>query len=361
MPTFTRTSRLPIAMHRSRLTTSVGLAALLAVTAGCGNQTDASTTPPSQPAERIAQVKVVELAPRAVVDRISLPADLLPLHRATLAAEVGGAVESVKAQLGQAVGKGQLLATIDERSFAQAVAEAEAWLRQAELQFERAQNLFERKAITKAQLLDAVTNRDVALARIASARLQLDKSQLRAPWSGRIAERHVEAGAYVAPGSPLFELVDASRVKVRALARAADVPFLTRGSEVSVTLDAFPGEIFVAKLERLGAELDASSRTLAVEAELANPDGRLRPGMLARLEVPRRELADALLVPLAALVDLGDAKAVWLVEDGRAVRRNVLLGPAVGEDVVVEGLAAGARVIIEGQHVVGEGQKVEEV
>ena len=64
---------------------------------------------------------------------------------------------------------------------------------------------------------------------------------------------------------------------------------------------------------------------------------------------------------MAALVELGGAKAVWIVEDDRASRREVTLGPVIGEQVVVHGLAAGARVIVEGQHVVGEGQKVEEV
>jgi membrane fusion protein (multidrug efflux system) len=330
--------------------------------AGCGDTSSKPANAAPQPAtERVTQVKVLTLEPRMVVDRASLPADLLPLHRATLAAEVGGAVESVGAELGQAVGKGAVLATIDERSLAQAVAENEAWVRQADLQFERAQNLFERKAITKAQLLDAVTNRDVAQARLASAKLALEKSHVRAPWSGRIAERHVEVGAYVVPGAPLFELVDASRLKVRAPARAADVPFLAVGREVSITVDAFPGEVFTARVDRLGAELDPQSRTLAVEAEIANPDGRLRPGMLARLEVPRRELADALVVPLAALVDLGGRKAVYVVEDGRASRRDVTLGPTVGEEVVIEGLAPGTRVIVEGHHVVGEGQRVEEV
>lgn len=334
---------------------------LLPLLSGCSGEGEAKNRETEPAEERVAQVRTIALAPRAVVDRVSLPADLLPLHRATLAAEVGGAVETVKAELGQAVAEGQTLATIDERALAQQVAEAEAWLRQASLQHERARNLFERKAVTKAQMLDAVTNLDVAEARLASARLQLEKSQVKAPWPGRIAARLVESGAFVAPGSPLFELVDASRVKVRALARAADVPYLAVGREVEVTLDAYPGEIFRTRVERLGAELDAASRTLVVEAEIANREGRLKPGMLARLEISRRELPEALLVPMSALVDLGTSKAIWVVENGRAKRLEVTLGPAIGEEVVVIGAAAGERVIVEGQQVVGEGQKVEEV
>jgi membrane fusion protein (multidrug efflux system) len=337
-------------------------ALLLAACGGAGDDSaavDGGEAAPAAP--RATQVRVLELAPREVVDRTSLPADLLPLRRAVLAAEVGGAVEGVEAELGERVDRGALLARIDERSLAQQVAEAEAWLRQASLQYERAQNLFERKAVTKANLLDAVTNRDVAEARLATAKLQLEKSRVRAPWAGRVAAKRVEVGDFVAPGAPLFELVDASRLIVRAPARSADVRYLAAGREVEVTVDAFPGESFRARIERLGAELDPSTRTLAVEAEIANADGRLKPGMLARLEVPRRTLDSALVVPQSAVVDLEGAKAVYLVEDGRAVRREVELGPVVGEEVVVEGLAAGDRVIVEGLHAVAEGQPVEEV
>ncbi len=332
--------------------------ALLAATAGCSAP---KSEAPTAAAERVAQVRTVTLTPRTVVDRTSLPAALEPRHRALLAAEVGGAVESVRAELGQAVSKGQVLATIDERALAQQVAEAEAWLRQANLQFERAENLFERKAVTKAQLLDAVTNRDVAVARLASAKLALDKARVAAPWSGRIAARNVEVGSFVAPGTPLFELVDASRVKVRAEARSADVRFLEVGREVEVSFDAFPGETFPARIERLGAELDPQSRTLAVEAELANTDGRLKPGMLARLDIPRQKVEGAFVVPMSALVDLGGTKAVWTVADGHALRREVTTGMVIGEEIVVTGLPPGTRVIVEGQHAVGENQPVEEV
>lgn len=337
--------------------TALTLLTLLA--AACG--ADATAEAPAETAERVAQVRSIELAPRRVVDLASLPADLQPNRRATLAAEVGGAVESVTVELGQWVPRGRVLATIDERSLAQAVAEAEAYETQTRLQYERAQNLFDRQAVTKAQLLDAVTNRDVAASRVASANLQLDKARVEAPWSGRVAERYVEVGSFVSPGTPLFDLVDVARIKVRAPARAADVRYLAVGREVEVIVDALGGERFEAKIERLGAELDPDSRTLAVEAEIPNPDGRLRPGMLARLEVPRRELPDALVVPLASLVDLGRSKAVWTVVDGRASRRDVTLGPAVGDEVVIEGLEPGVRVIVEGHHVVGEGQQVEEV
>ena len=340
-----------------------GLLALLVALAACGggDQAGGPAAEPTPEADRVAQVRTVVLQPRPVVDRISLPADLRPVRRATLASEIGGRVEAVRAELGAAVGAGQLLATIDERSLAQAVAEAEAFLRQANQQNDRAVALFERRAVTRAHLLDAATAKDVAEARLASARLQLDKARVRAPWAGRIAERHVDTGAFVAPGAALFELIDTSRLEARAPARAADVPFLEVGRQVEVRVDAYPGEVFLGKVLRLGAELDADTRTLTVEAEIANPRGRLKPGLPARLEVTRRELPGALVVPQSALIELETGKALYVVEDGRARRRDVILGPTVEEAVVVEGLSPGTRVVVEGQHALADGQRVEEV
>lgn len=146
-----------------------------------------------------------------------------------------------------------------------------------------------------------------------------------------------------------------------APAPASDVPYLEEGTPVEIIVDALPGETFQGRIVRLGAELDPDSRTLDVEAEIANPDGRLRPGMLARMEVPRRTLQGALLVPLEALVDLGEERALFVVEDGVARRRIVELGPVLGERVVVlSGLAPGEAVIVEGEQRVAEGQPVEE-
>ena len=131
---------------------------------------------------------------------------------------------------------------------------------------------------------------------------------------------------------------------------------------MTVRVDVLPGEEFLGEVVRLGAELDTDTRTLDVEAELENADGRLRPGMFGRMEIPRQTLAAALLVPLAAVVDFEAEKVVYVVEGDRARRQVVSLGPVVGERVVVtEGIAAGDRVVVSGQQQVADGQRVNDV
>ncbi len=339
---------------------------ILLATLACGRQGEAlaAAREPAEEttADQVVPVRTLTATAREVVDTVSLPADLLPMRRAVLAAEVAGTVEAVRVEEGAEVAAGQLLVEVDTRTLKQRVSEAEAVHRNRQLQLERAEGLIGRRAITQQQYLDAVTNRDVAQAQLESARLVLAKSRIAAPWTGTVAARRVEVGDYVMPGQPVVELLDVRRLKVRSPVPAPDVPYLRRGLPAEVRLDAFPGEVFAGRVVRLAAELDSAARTLDVEIEIDNRDRRLRPGMYARLELPRRTLEAAVLVPLAALVELETTRVVYLVEDGRAVRRPVVLGPVIGDRAVVaEGLAAGEQVIVEGQQQVSPGQRVEVV
>lgn len=330
-----------------------------AVLAACGGAGGSSVEKPA--GEQAVPVRTATPEVADVVDAAVLAADLLPLRRAVLAAEVPGVVEALHFEEGQRVREGDLLAEIDTRALKQALAEAEALHRRAEDQYRRAEALFERRSITRERLVDATAERDVAAARLESARLQLEKSRLEAPWAGRIAEKRVEEGDYAVPGQPLAELVDVSRLKVRAPAPAADVPFLEVGAPVTIRVAALPGEELQGRVVRLAAELDPGARTLDVEAEIDNAGGRLKPGMLARLEVPLRTLPDAVLVPLPAVVDLGDARVVYVVEGERAHRRTVELGPETGGRVaVLSGIAPEDRVVVEGAQGIADGQLVTE-
>jgi len=330
--------------------------------AACGGNSEATLeNNATEPAERVASVSTVVLEGEEVTDLTVMSADLLPLRRATLAAEVPGTISDFLVDLGDRVRKGQTLVRIDTRALRQQIAEAEALFAQAQDRFERSEKLFASRSITRGQQIDAVASRDVAKALLASAKLALEKSEIKAPWSGSVAEKRAEVGDYAAPGQPLLVLVQVNRLKVRAPAPAADVPYLKVGTPLVVRVDVFPGETFSGKVVRLGAELDPDTRTLDVEVELDNRDGRLRPGMFGRLEVPRRVIANALLVPLAALVDFETEKVVYVVQGERAQRRTVTLGPMVGDRVVVaSGLLVGDRVIVAGQRLVADGQLVAE-
>lgn len=354
-----------IRVARFRLTVVAGAALLLA--AGCGGGKGPSEeVEPAEPArERAVPVRTVVVQPETAVEILDLPADLGPDRRAVLAAEVAGTVESLEVEEGQRVAAGTQLATVDTRALEQAVAEARAVYERALDEHNRAEALFEKRSVTRSDLVAARSERDVAEARLASAELQLDKSRLEAPWAGMVSATRVETGDYVVPGQAMIELVDVDPLEVRAPVPASDVPFVKVGEPVTIHVSSFPDAELTGTVVRLAAELDEAARTLDLEAEIANPDGRLRPGMLARIQIPRRTIEGALLVPIQALIDLEDRQVVYVVEgDGdtaHAERRTVQLGATIGERVVVEqGITPGDRVIVQGQSRVAPGQKVEE-
>lgn len=337
------------------------LAAIPLVLVACGADTEASGDPTPPTEDPVATVRTLTVQATEVIDMAVLSADLLPSRRATLASEVSGTVQELKVDIGDRVGRGSLVARIDTRALRQQVAEAEALFRQALDRFERAEKLFAKRSITKEHHIDALASRDVAEARLASARLALEKSEIKAPWSGRVSARHVEIGDYAGPGQPILDLVAVDRLKVRAPASASDVPYLEIGTPISVTVDVLPGEVFTGNVVRLGAELDASTRTLDVEAEIDNSDGRLRPGYFGTLQLPRRVIPDAILIPLISIIDFEDHQAVYVVENQQAQLRRIELGPIIGESAVVaSGVADGDRVIVAGLQQVVDGLKVTE-
>jgi membrane fusion protein (multidrug efflux system) len=339
----------------------VALLVLAGLLSGCGSDGEATAQTEVATQERTATVRTVLVEAEKVSDMVVFSADLLPLRRATLAAEVPGTVDELRVELGERVRQGQVLARIDTRALRQQAAEAEALFTQAQDRFERAEKLFAKRSITKEKQIDAIASRDVAEARLASVRLSLEKSEVKAPWTGHVAAKLVEIGDYAAPGQPLIELVAMDKLKVQAPASAADVPYLRVGVPVVVKVDVYPGEAFAGEVVRLGAELDPGTRTLDIEAEIENPELKLRPGLFGRMELQRRELSDALLVPLAAVVDFENEKVVYVVEGDRAERRAVKLGPVVGARVVVEeGVERGDRLVVAGQQQVADGQRVVE-
>lgn len=337
------------------------LAALPLIFAACGSQEDGAEETVRSAEETAVAVRTLVAESSQVTDMAVLSADLLPARRATLASEVAGVIERLQVDIGDRVSRGTVVARIDTRALRQQVAEAEANFRQALDRFERAEKLFAKRSITNEQKTDATAARDVAQARLASARLQLEKSEIKAPWRGRVSTRHVDVGDYASPGQPIIEIVAVDKIKVKAPASASDVPYLSVGTPVSVTIDVLPGEAFTGKIVRLGAELDPGTRTLDVEAEIDNSDGRLKPGYFGQLELPRRVIEDAVLIPLVSVIEFEDHQIAYVIEDSHARRRRVELGPIVGENVVVtSGVTAGDKVVVAGLQQVADGILVSE-
>jgi len=350
-----------------------GLAAILVACRPPDEGVSSGEAAPPQ-AKVVVTGLVVETSLR---DQITLTAEAAPWAAVTVAAETVGRVVELPADDGDRVVAGAVLARLEDTQARALLAQAEARdaggraaLAQAERDLERGQSLAETRDISQGELDGLVLGRDTAEAsqREASAALDLARERLedtviRAPFAGVVSARLVEMGSLLAVGSPVARIVDDSRLKVRAAASQADRAHLRAGLEAAVEVHALPDEAFVGRVRFVGAESDSSTGTylveVAVERPVASSSARLVPGMQGTVVVTLGELS-GLFAPRAALMDTQDGVAVFTVEEGRARLARPTFGhltPELAE--VVSGLEAGDPVVVQGQHLLQDGDLVE--
>lgn len=390
-------------MNCERGLTGASAACLVGVlwSVGCGE------APPQEAPPTPVRVATVAVAAGGAGVRYS--ANITPREQAELSFKVGGSITEVRQvrgvdgrlrdiQDGDRVGRGTILARVrgddyrDRLNQARAnLAEAQAVLIQETEDRARARALYERESLTKPDLDAAEAQFSVAQARAEAAQAQVDMARtsledcaLRAPFDGLILEHSAETGEQVAPGAVVFVLADTTSVK--ATFGVSDVmrENLREGAALPIRTEAFPEADFHGRITRIGASADPKIRVFEVELTIPNPDGRLRAGMIASLQiedvVPGRSSPGAAgpggttpaagapvpAVPLSAIVrppGRSDGYAVYMVEEtgGRAVARlrEVTLGEASGNSIAVtSGLTTGEKIVVVGATLVVDGRPV---
>lgn len=290
-----------------------------------------------------------------------------------IAAKLPGTVVAFPAEIGDQIAKGELILSLDLRPYEAALAQAEAGLLAADAaatragrELERAKELKARERISDAELegvtlaeRQAESARRAAAATLEQAQLQLEDARVLAPFAGRLAAKRVEAHEQVVPGMPLAALADLSQVRVRCSVSEQDVVRLAPGLPASLSIPALGEARFPGRVSAVGVRADPLTRSYEVEIVAENPDRRLLSGMAARVEVEIARRPGAILIPGDAVVEQYGEPVAFVVEGGLARRRALALGPIDGARVLVEsGLAAGDRLIVQGQWSARDGQPV---
>lgn len=343
---------------------------VLVVLLGCGHQK--SQAPPLP-----VTVQVVAGGPGETGARYS--ASIRPSAQVDLAFKVGGYIDQIlqvrgvdgkprNVQDGDYVRGGTVLARVRDREYVDALAQAKAALSQAKADFDRAAQLYENRSVSKADY-------DAAYAKYTADRAQEDQAaqsvadcSLRAPFDGHILKRSIEVGTLVAAGTPAFSVGDLRSVEVVFGVPDVQVGSMKMGAPQAVNVEAVPGPPFRGQITRVAPSADPSSRVFEVEVTIPNPDGRLKSGMIASLQIASAPAATktGTLVPLNAVVrPPGEATgyAVFVIEDrgGRELARlrRVSLGEIRGDLIeVASGLSGGERVIIRGATLAVDSQLV---
>ncbi|MGD8321817.1 MAG: efflux RND transporter periplasmic adaptor subunit [Gemmatimonadota bacterium] len=245
--------------------------------------------------------------------RVSASGQAAAYRRATLNAQVEGAVEAVSVLENQAVAAGTSLLQIDTTEYALQVAQARADLRTAEADYQQLvlfddeitdpQVRADRERIARSR--SGLDQKEVALRQ---AELRLERSRVTAPFDGRVADVKVVPGQYVTVGSELLTVVDLDPIKVETQVLEADLGAISVGRRAEVRFAAYPGEVFRGTVETVNPVVDPESRTGRVTVLLQNRDQRIKPGMYAEVSLDAEALPDRLLVPRAAILERGEGR-----------------------------------------------------
>jgi membrane fusion protein, multidrug efflux system len=277
-----------------------------------------------------------------------------------ITSKVTNTITAIRFEEGQRVRRGAVLVELDRATAAAELAEAEANLAESRNQFNRGRDLSVTQALSRAQLDQLETAVKTGEARVAAARARANDTVIRAPFDGRTGFRRVSLGGLVNSGAVITTLDDTSVIKLEFTVPQGFLGELERGLAVQATVEGLPNRVFEGKVATIGSRIDTVTRSIAVRAELPNADGVLRPGMFMSVRVKGRE-TPTLMLPEEALVPEQGKTYVYVVADGRAMRREVRTGGRLpGSVAVLAGLEDGERVIVEGTQRVRDGAVVAE-
>ncbi len=334
----------------------------------------ASTTAATMAQMPPSPVKYSEAEQRAAPSSVVLPGTVQSRTASVVASEVAGLVVQLAAREGEAVKRGQSIAKLRRSSLELRLAESKAErkesaarLQMARRSLERSQELFDSGVVSQSQLDDAASETEAWEGRVARSEAQiarleddLARSRIPAPYDGVIVAEHIAVGEWLDVGGAVVEMVATDELEVVTALPERYFHSVSLGMKVTVTFEAVPGYRVQGEVSSIVPRADGQARSFPVKVLVANPEGRIAAGMLARLALAAGSERPATFVPKDAIVSRGPARMVYVIGDDETVQAvTVTTGTADGEWIAVEGaVMPGSRVVVRGNERLRPGQKV---
>lgn len=308
----------------------------------------------------VRQVRVVQAGLRPMERVLQVVGNLAARDEALVAAQVAGQIEKSYVDVGDKVRAGQRIALIDTANYQVMVRQSSAALARANARadnvkrnLERVRQLQREQIIPAIELDQAVADEaqaradvQVAQAAAAIARLNLDRSQVKAPFDGTVSERIATPGTYVAVGAPIARLVQVEPLRLKVQVSERDSSAVRPGQVVRVTVEGNK-ETYPGRVARIAPAIRDSDRTLQVEADVPNTGG-LRAGLFAHAQIVITDQDQGVTVPATALVTFAGLDKVVVIKDGKAAEKAVTTGRrGDGWIEIVTGVKAGDLVALE--------------
>lgn len=296
--------------------------------------------------------------PSRLADRVTTTGELKANEEVELRAEAAGRLVALHFREGEEVAQGALLVKINDSDLQAELKRTQVQRELAAQREERVRNLLNEKTVSQQVYDEAAGELKTSLAEIELLQARIAKTEIRAPFAGRIGLRTMSEGSYVTSNTPIATLQDLDPIKLDfavpekysgQIRAGAPLEFQVAGLDRK-----FRGEVYAVE-----PRIDSATRSVRLRARAANPDRVLLPGSFAQIELVLAEQADAILIPTPALVPGLETTTVYLIEDGKAAARQVETGQRTDAAVeVTRGLKIGDRVITSGLQQIRPGMAV---
>ena len=353
-------------------------------------------------------VKVVEAQIGDLIIKLKSPGEAVTNMKINMKAEVAGVIKSLNVEESKHVKKGELLVELDDEKYRLDLEQEEATrlkvlsellvekrfaepgetrsgpyrekIKKAKDDYEEARRRFRSGLISKAEFEKASTEYELSLIesgekkeeiraaakgltqaeiRVKAAQMNLEKTKIKAPFSGLIHDIKVSPQEHVTSGRELFTLVNIDRIRVHAKVLESEIGKMKVGREVDLKFSAYPGKIFKGEVKAISPVINPQDKTCNVIIDVANPEKEIKPGMHVEVEIAAEIHKNKLLIPQDAVLVRSGRKLAFVVEEGLAKWRYIDVG-LENEDYaeVLDGVKEGESVIIEGHFTLAHDARV---
>lgn len=310
--------------------------------------------------ERVVPVGVLAIDSVSGLVRNTYPGYLEEGQSVEMAFKYGGTLRQLNVREGCTVRKGQTLACVSSPQMESTQRSAQATLEQAQDAYDRLKKVHDNGSLPEIKWREMVADLEKAQSALDLANAMLADNVITAPFDGTVVSLNAEVGENIAPLKPVMRLINTKGMTVRISVPENEIANVQLGDTAEIVIPALGNKCFTGKVVEKGMTASLLTHSYPVKVLIEQPDEVLAPGMIGKA-VLKADVGKGIVVPANAVLINREGKFVWVVEDGRATRRQIVLSGYSGSGVIVgEGLKMGDRVIVEGYQKVSEGMKVSE-
>jgi len=305
-------------------------------------------------------VKVVNVQTQSIDKHIQAQGEIKAFREVILQSDIAGKVIKLNLFEGQTVQKGDIIVQLDDRVYQAKLKQAQAKLKHSQQKYLRIKTLVEKGTGSASEAEDAAADLKFHEAEVALATINVDKTQIKAPFSGILGLKDVDVGDYITPGQALVNLVDINTIMVDFHLPEKYISDIQEKMTVNLVADSIPGKVFAGVIYAIAPTLDATMRSLHARAKFSNPKFLLKPGLFSRLHIILATIDKALIIPEEALIYQESKFYVYTIKDGKAILTEVSTGAKQdGFIQVTSGLSEQEQVVLAGQIKLFDGASIQ--